>query len=531
MKPLAQTFRINPTQYPSGIYLTSVNLYFASKPGAGGFPVVVEVRSVENGIPTNIVVPGSSKYIAPASITIPALGDSDDLTAVQAAETTFAFEEPIYLSPGNEYAIVVFSNSEEYTLYSAKIYEFQIGTTEKRINKQSGLGSLFLTQTGNVWTADQGVDLMVQLNKASFTPNTTYTAYLENNEVPHILLENNPISTDSGDATITMIHSNHGFVKNDYVTIYGLDSATTYNGILGTSILGQRQVTAVDHTGYTFEADSIASSSLRTGGDGIIVTKQHMIDEYIINMSNLKPFKTSISSSIKLTSGASYANNRNEATNSAYAKDASFSDTIINEYVKTVSPELIANTKNEAVNLSGQKSVTLKLDLITTDSSVSPLIDLQRASITSVENVIDRQDSASTTNFNVPLTFVAETDPQSGTSASKHITKPITLAETAVGLKVLLAANRPNEADFDIYFRTTTGDGVISDAPWVEIPKEVIIAADEDPTIFREYTYLAGGVGGELIPFSVFQIKVVFTSTNSSKVARIKDLRAIALAV
>ena len=95
----------------------------------------------------------------------------------------------------------------------------------------------------------------------------------------------------------------------------------------------------------------------------------------------------------------------------------------------------------------------------------------------------------------------------------------------------MLAANRPNEANFDVYYRTSTGDEVIADKSWTLVPKDVNIAADEDPTIFREYTYLAGGLGGYLTPFSVFQIKVVMTSTNSSKIPRIKDLRAIALVV
>lgn len=530
MRPLAQTFTVNSTKYDKGLVLTSVDLFFADKPGSGKDPVLVELHSVENRIPTPIVMPGSTVYLSPDSCTTPAVGDSSDITAIQAASTKFTFDEPIYLSPGKQYAIVVHSNSKDYKLYGARIYDFLIGTTEKRINKQSDLDDLFLSQSGAVWHPDATIDMMIKLNKAVFTPNTTYTAYLENNDPSKVLLDPNPILTDSGSTSVTILHRNHGFGVDDYVTLYGLDSATTYNGILGSSILGERQITAVDHTGYQITADSSASSSLRTGGSAVIATRQVIMDEYQVTLSTLKPTGTGVTSGIKLTSGSSYAGNRN-TTGHGYATDGSFKSTVLNEYITLSGPEVIASVKNEAVHNSTKKSVQLQVNMTTADSDVSPIIDLQRASINGVENIIDRQDSAATSGYNVPLSFVAETDPQSGTSASKHITKPITLAETAVGLKILLAANRPNEADFDLYYRTTTGDEVITDKAWTELPKEIIIAADEDPTIFREYSYLAGGIGGQLTPFSVFQLKIVFTSTNSSKIARIKDLRAIALVV
>ena len=531
MKPLAQTFRIDPITYRHGMFLTSVELYFESKPTTNTLPVGLEVRSVENGVPTEIPFPGSQVAVSASNVNVPSTANKNNLAIVQATSTKFTFDEPVYLSPGYEYAVVVHSNSTDYKLYTAKIYDFVIGTTEKRVSKQSGLKSLFLNTSGEIWSPDVGADLMIKLNKASFEVGTTRYAYLENNNPARKLLESNPILTDSGGTTITMSHPNHGFVRNDIVTISGLDSATTYNGVLGSSILGQRTITAVDHTGYQFAADSSASSSLRTGGDGVIVTQQHMFDEFQPLVSHVKPFQTLIDASVKLTTGASYANNRNSAINSAYSKASTFTDIILNEYTKNVSPQLIANTVNEAANLGGStKSFTLKLDLLSGDSNVSPIIDLQRASISSLENIIDRQDSAASDNFNIPLSFVNETDPQDGSSASKHITKPVSLALTAVGLKIILAANRPNEADFDIYYRTAGGDEVITDKNWTEVPKEGILPADEDPDIFREYEYLAGGQNGSLVPFSIFQIKVVFTSTNSSKVARIRDLRAIALA-
>jgi hypothetical protein len=104
------------------------------------------------------------------------------------------------------------------------------------------------------------------------------------------------------------------------------------------------------------------------------------------------------------------------------------------------------------------------------------------------------------------------------------------LQEPAVGLKIIFGANRPTNSDFKVYYKTGTGDDVLDTINWVEVSKEATLPADDDGITFRDYEYLAGGIGGTLSPFTTFQVKIVFTSTNSSKVPTIQDLRVIALA-
>ena len=524
MKPLAQTFTVDPIQFSKGLYLTSVDLFFARKPNSSGYPVSVAVHSVENRIPQGVYMPGSQVFLSADSVSTPSFGDSNDITSIQSTNTRFTFDEPIFLSGGKQYAITARSNDENYRLYFSQVFDFVVGTTDRRANKISGLDDLFTSSSGSIWEPSVGNDLMMKLNKASFTPNTTYYAYLENAEPGKKLLQPNPLLTDSGDSAVTILQEGHGFSKGDYVIISGLDSATTYNGILGSSIMGTREIDAVDWSGYKFKSDSIASSSLRTGGTGVIVSSNVMMDEFNLNLSTLNPTSTSISTSVKISDGGSLGSNRH--TGSGMYNDISNFTTITpNEYIDLSSPKLIYDYTNQTNNSSANvRAVRVKVDMSTTDSNVSPLIDLQRSAISSVSNVIDSGGTSS-------LSYVVETDARSGTSASKHITKPITLENTAVGLKILLAANRPSVADFDVYWRTAGTDDVIGDIGWTLVNKDVTIPADEDPDIFREYSYLVGGIGGNLTPFSVFQLKIVFRSTNSSRVARIKDLRAIALVV
>ena len=100
---------------------------------------------------------------------------------------------------------------------------------------------------------------------------------------------------------------------------------------------------------------------------------------------------------------------------------------------------MIASTENEAASaLSGSKSLTYKIDLQTSSLFVArPVVDLQRASMTAVNNLVDQQ-VASGSGGNIPIDYIAETNPTGGSHLSKHLTQPVSLSESAVGLKILI---------------------------------------------------------------------------------------------
>ena len=83
-----------------------------------------------------------------------------------------------------------------------------------------------------------------------------------------------------------------------------------------------------------------------------------------------------------------------------------------------------------------------------------------------------------------------------------------------------------------MYFRTATSDENIRDKGFSLVGVEgTTPASDDNQSIFREYRYLAGGLGGDLTVFTKFQVKIVFRSTSQSKVPKIRELRVIALGV
>ena len=174
--------------------------------------------------------------------------------------------------------------------------------------------------------------------------------------------------------------------------------------------------------------------------------------------------------------------------------------------------------------------------MTTTDSRVSPVIDMQRAGLTLVGNLIDKQDSAATNGFNVPISWVDERHPFAGTHLAKHVTIPVTLEQDAIGLKIILAANRHPSTDFDVYYKTTDAESGLLNSSWVPAYSDNTMPTDTNPSIYREYRYTIGGFGDtnntggtDLTAFRKFQVKIVFKSTNSAKVPIVRDLRVIAV--
>ena len=521
--PLAQTFMVN---FEDGVFITKVAVYFKTKPtnAQNPSPVILELRPVVNGYPSSLdVIPGSTVTLVPSQVNLPAAQTQE---AVMAAPTYFEFPEPVYLNGNTEYCIVLLTGTTDYNVYVGEADAFVLGSDQKRITQQPSLGSLFKSQNARTWEPDQTKDLAFTLYRAQFNASSGY-AVLENVDVPQTLLDQNPIKVDSGSRWATIYHPYHGFDSGDTVTIQGLDSATSYGGVKGSSILGANTVSFPDASGYQIYMDSAATSNQFVGGSSVLANNNIMYDIINPHIELISPSNTYIQTSAKLTTGRSLA-----GTETRFIKDPDFNNIVIKEDNYADAPLMVAHAGLESVApLSGERSITIKIEMGTATDAVTPVIDMQRASAILVNNLIDKQDSdRSASGFNTPIVFVNETDPLDGTHVAKHVTVPVTLAEDAVGLQVVVSANRPSAADFLVYYRTATTGENIRTKNWTYVAQDVPVPSDDNPNVFREYRYLIGGRNGTLTPFTEYQLKVVFRSTNSAKVPSLTDLRVIALA-
>lgn len=161
MDPLAQTFEVNEDVYPSGFYAESVDLYIATKDA--DLPITVQICPTINGLPhAAVVLPFSTVVKSPSEITA---------DAERPVATTFKFSTPVFLAPG-EYAVLVQTNSQKYTLFVANIGDIDI-VTDERISSTFQKGSLFRSQNNSEISGESNTDLMFKLWRCSFTTNVT----------------------------------------------------------------------------------------------------------------------------------------------------------------------------------------------------------------------------------------------------------------------------------------------------------------------------------------------------------------------
>jgi len=518
--PLAQTF-LNDKE--TAVFVRSIDIYVGNKDTS--IPLTLEIRPTVNGYPSaDKRVRNGIKVLTPAEITT---------TADASTATTFTFDRLVRLEPKTEYAFVLISQSNSYDVWESKVGEFEYGSTTSRITTQPYLGSLFKSQNGRTWEPAQNEDLKFEINIANFaTSGLSGEAKFVLNDISDKLLPWSRIVTSSGDSDITILDPGHGFLVGDNVQISLRDAGSIsgdsadVGGIAYSSITGTRAVTAIDYSGYKVAADSAATFDTIGGDNHYIVSRNVPFNMMYGSFDILNDINTNSSGRVKTTSFQSLA-----GTETPYVLDGTFNNIELNKNNYFASPRVLANADIQSDNALAE-TIDLRLTLTSNNDYVTPVLYANSTSAHAVYNMIDYQDSASTTNRNVPLTWVSETTAGGGSAIARYLTRTVQLANDAVGLKIIVGANVPAVCDFDLYYKTAiTGDD-ITQQPWVLItPDDETIPKNASYNSFYEYTFTPGGEDGTLSPFTQFKVKIVMHSTNSSYVPRFKDFRAIALTV
>jgi len=276
-----------------------------------------------------------------------------------------------------------------------------------------------------------------------------------------------------------------------------------------------------------------ATTSAEVGDVSVFATENYRMELMKGLVNTLEIPDTTVTSSIKTTSGTSPA-----GSESSFSTDTSSTVIPLNENFRFTSSRLIASSINETNELGGAKSFFLDIVLDTTRSNLSPVIDLERASIISVANRLDNVDSSSdvypTTEYN------ASTEPDGDQNSFIYITKKVALENPATALKVFFAGHRHSSSEIKVLFKILRSD---SADDFEEIGYEffnttgttdVTTPSSLDDGDFQQYLYTAGvtddGIGEPLPEFIAFAIKIVGQGTNAAEPIRIRDLRVIALA-
>ena len=162
---------------------------------------------------------------------------------------------------------------------------------------------------------------------------------------------------------------------------------------------------------------------------------------------------------------------------------------------------------------------------------VSPVIDTARNSVITIENIINNLTSG-------------EEVQEGGDALARYLSRRVTLKDgfDATDLKVYMTANRQSGTTITMYYKVLSQFDAddFDDKLWVkmqEVTNTNTVSANDDSEEYLELefspstantNYTVGAVTYD--SFKTFAVKIVMTSTNTTKVPLIKDLRCIALA-
>ena len=267
LDPLAQTFDIVEG---NGLFVTKIDLYFRAKDDT--LPVIVQLRPVSLGLPTEIIYPFSEVVVDSEDVNV-----SEDGTVA----TTITFPSPVYLRSGVEHSVVLLSESTSYQVWTCRLGEPDITTAglgesqQVFVTEQPLLGSLFKSQNASTWTPSQYEDLKFRLHRAVFTKQVGDINFynpelgIGNKQIANLL--KNPLEMNSRQIRVglgTTVTSSDFIVGT---TVSQLNSTATgnYVGSAG-SITGNLTLT---NTGIGYSDGSYSGVSLTNiTGSGVNAT-------------------------------------------------------------------------------------------------------------------------------------------------------------------------------------------------------------------------------------------------------------------
>ena len=253
--PLAESFYVSS---PGGAFLTSIDVYFASKDA--NIPVTLQIRNMVNGNPGPLILPFSEVTLNPDQVNISSndviIKDGSSWPTFDTA-TRFTFETPVYVQDQTEYCFVLKSDSNNYQVWVSNMGDLIPGT-DTYITEQPYAGVMFLSQNASTWTPDQNRDIKFTINRAVFNTGVIGNVELTNNQLQMDVLETNPFQTNVGTNLVRVWHYNHCMPVGSTVNI---DASLLDQDITGT-ITTSATSTTVTGTGTSFTTQLAVGSAL-----------------------------------------------------------------------------------------------------------------------------------------------------------------------------------------------------------------------------------------------------------------------------
>lgn len=543
--PFAQTFIIDENLHPQGVSIASVKLLFAAIDES--VPINIQIRqTTPDGIPfaanmIDAILPGASVYLNPSDIqvisntTISQMGEfefnpfyepgvsantsstSNYISLANSAPyyTEAIFNQPVFLDPGKTYALCITSTSGEYELYMARLGDSILGTN-RLITTQPYVGNLFKIQNASIWGPFPNEDIAFELTKATY------------NVIPAVFkmrLRAHP--TDLSNYGIQGIELYDATAPSSNVNVNALYITTDENAYVNANASYRIRTTYYDGTQDIFrniETDTNIEYYDDFGPRVITGNNQSFILE-----ATLKTINPDIAPSIDISK-----------INMITIENIIDNNSIANSDVFITNPGQDHNVATISVSISGGGGAGATASANVVNGQVDAI------HITNVGSGYTGSPTITITDSNATIlaeaVIIGEDQPFGGVGDAKYITRKITLADGFDGgdIRVLFSAHKPRNTEIDVYYKVLSPDDVdsLTNKRWTQMTLiGGLNSYSETKNEYKNYIYAPGSnnIADNYINydgftnFKYFAIKLVFRSTNSNKVPRVKNFRAIAL--
>jgi len=548
--PVAQSFIVSKDNYPNGVFLYSIKLFFQKKPSSLNIPVSLWIVPTLNGYPSGETLAHSKVTLYPNEVKVSSTPHYLDPSAY----TEFVFECPVYIKPGELYAFIVKSSSIDYYLYygeqnkdalksTSKVnYTDATPTTASKITAAPYVGSLFESQNGITWTADQTKDLMFVINKCTFSTGTISVPFTTPKNLPYRKLGTQDIGNKIDANSVTQMFGNYSpdrlYDAINVTTTEFIPTGTTINYSYATTLGSNYSTTNYSSISPGRLGSPTADDVYLSDGQGERILSRGLNSSFSL-LASLSSSDTNLTPIISDDGISLY-------TITYAINNMGLSNNIIS----------VTNSGNGYSNLS---SANISVSAPDTGSSVAVLGLTANATgaISSVYVISPGAGYLKTPTITITgansspavISISGETSAKGGNSFAKYFTKKVVLApgNDSGDLRVFYTAYRPPGTNIYVYYKilssldTTPFDSIgwqlmttINNQNTFSTSRTDLYEFESAPGIFSNN--LANNVisytnpsGQSFSTFIQFAIKVVLATSDNTIVPYLTDIRALAL--
>jgi hypothetical protein len=549
--PVAQTFIFQKDNYPNGLFLESISLFFQSKPTQTNDSITLSIVGTQNGYPDGETLDYSIVTLYPNDVKV--ISTTENLHYLNPnAATVFKFPAPVYIQSGLLYAFIVKSASTEYNLYIAAKDKEIISSTAKtnytdanptgvqKLGIAPYVGGLFESQNGITWVADPAKSMMMDIKRCKFDIGSRIIDFVIPKNLPYRKI---PSSTISYNANPDIVINVNGDYPQDNVVSCAYNITTT-DFIPNSTNISYSYVSKLLSTG-----DGVGPFAVAPGKFGCPTIN----DIYLSDGLGERILLKNLNDSFKLSATLS---TQDDILSPMLSDDGL---TLYNIEWKVNNLGLSNNQiiiVDDGEGYDSNARVTVSLPDLPDGTQASANLTLSGGNVQSIFITTDgsgylNPPTITVTGPNTTQAIIrttSEFSPIGGNALCRYITKKVVLApgNDSQDLRVYYTAYRPIGTNIYVFYKLLSSgdDSIFEDNSWqlmttVGGNKSVFSKTRNDIYEFEaapgtdgladNYITYVSSNGQTYNSFIQFAIKIVMTSADRTTVPILTSLRAIAL--